>query len=157
MSLVFFAKKGPVASVSLNRPDKRNAMSFALLKELVDTAQRIKKDKSIRVVIISGVGEAFSAGIDLSDLNNPKNSLFAAWELIKPNQSLFQKAFLIWQDLPVPVIAVTQGYCLGAGMQLALGADIRISTPDCKFSIMESRWGLVPDMGLTRSLKGIIP
>ena len=157
MSLVFFAKKGPVASVSLNRPDKRNAMSFALLKELVDTAQRIKKDKSIRVVIISGVGEAFSAGIDLSDLNNPKNSLFAAWELIKPNQSLFQKAFLIWQDLPVPVIAVTQGYCLGAGMQLALGADIRISTPDCKFSIMESRWGLVPDMGLTRSLKGIVP
>lgn len=82
--------------------------------------------------------------------------MYAAWELIKPGQSLFQKAFLIWQDLPVPVIAAIEGYCLGAGMQLALAADIRIAHPDTKMSIMESRWGLVPDMGLTRSIKGII-
>jgi enoyl-CoA hydratase/carnithine racemase len=157
MSLVFVQKKGPIATVSLNRPDKRNAMSFALLRELIVVAKHIKKDKSIRVVILAGHGSAFSAGIDLSDLNDPKNAAFAAWELLKPTQSLFQKAFLVWQDLPIPVIAALHGHCLGAGMQLALAADVRISTPDCKLSIMESRWGLVPDMGITRTIKGLVP
>jgi len=157
MSLVFLQKKGAIATVQLNRPEKRNAMSFALLRELVATAEQIRKDKSIRVVILTGVGESFSSGIDLSDLNNKKNTAFALWELIKPGQSLFQKAFLVWQDLPVPVIAALHGHCIGAGMQLALAADIRIATPTCKLSIMESRWGLVPDMGLTQTLKGIVP
>lgn len=157
MSLVFLQKKGAIATVQLNRPEKRNAMSFALLRELIATAHTIRHDKSIRVVILTGVGESFSSGIDLSDLNNKKNIAFALWELLKPGQSLFQKAFLIWQDLPVPVIAALHGHCIGAGMQLALAADIRIATPTCKLSIMESRWGLVPDMGLTQTLKGIIP
>ena len=156
MSLVKLEKKNGIATVSLNRPDKRNAMSFALLKELVRIANLIKKDRSIRCVILTGEAQVFSAGIDLSDLNNPKNTAYAAWELIKPGQSLFQKAFLIWQDLPVPVIAAIEGFCFGAGMQLALAADIRIAHPKTQMSIMESRWGLVPDMGLSRSMKGII-
>ncbi|OUY05577.1 crotonase/enoyl-CoA hydratase family protein [Acinetobacter populi] len=145
-----------IAIVSLNRPEKRNAMSFALLRQLIKTAQQLKKNKKVRCVILTGNNQIFSSGIDLSDLNNPKNSAYAVWELVKPGQSLFQKAFLVWQDLPVPVIAAIEGYCFGAGMQLALAADIRISHPDTKMSIMESRWGLVPDMGLTRSLKGLI-
>ena len=131
-------------------------MSFALLKELVRIANLIKKDRSIRCVILTGEAQVFSAGIDLTDLNNPKNTAYAAWELIKPGQSLFQKAFLVWQELPVPVIAAIEGFCFGAGMQLALAADIRIAHPSTQMSIMESRWGLVPDMGLTRSIKGII-
>lgn len=80
-----------IATVYLNRPDKRNAMSFALLKELVTTAKAIQKDRDIRCVILTGEAQVFSAGIDLSDLNNPKNSAFAIWELVKPGQSLFQK------------------------------------------------------------------
>ncbi|WNY32206.1 crotonase/enoyl-CoA hydratase family protein [Acinetobacter calcoaceticus] len=156
MALLRIEKNNGIATVYLNRPDKRNAMSFALLKELVSTAKAIKKDRDIRCVILTGEGNVFSAGIDLSDLNNPKNSAFAIWELVKAGQSLFQKAFLTWQNLPVPVIAALEGYCFGAGMQLALAADIRISHPETKMSIMESRWGLVPDMGLTRSLKGLI-
>ncbi|MGZ2080867.1 crotonase/enoyl-CoA hydratase family protein [Acinetobacter baumannii] len=156
MALLRIEKNNGIATVYLNRPDKRNAMSFALLKELVTTAKAIQKDRDIRCVILTGEAQVFSAGIDLSDLNNPKNSAFAIWELVKPGQSLFQKAFLIWQNLPIPVIAALEGYCFGAGMQLALAADIRIAHPDTKMSIMESRWGLVPDMGLTRSLKGLI-
>ena len=140
MSLVKLEKKNGIATVSLNRPDKRNAMSFALLKELVRIANLIKKDRSIRCVILTGEAQVFSAGIDLSDLNNPKNTAYAVWELIKPGQSLFQKAFLIWQDLPVPVIAAIEGFCFGAGMQLALAADIRIAHPNTQMSIMESRW-----------------
>jgi len=156
MALVKLEKSNGIATVTLNRPDKRNAMSFALLKELVRIANLIKKDRSIRCVILTGEAQVFSAGIDLTDLNNPKNTAYAAWELIKPGQSLFQKAFLVWQELPVPVIAAIEGFCFGAGMQLALAADIRIAHPSTQMSIMESRWGLVPDMGLTRSIKGII-
>ncbi len=156
MTLVKFEKNNGIATVTLNRPEKRNAMSFALLKELVRIAGIIKKDRSIRCVILTGESQVFSAGIDLSDLNDPKNTVYAAWELLKPGQSLFQKAFLIWQELPVPVIAALEGFCFGAGMQLALAADIRIAHPATQMSIMESRWGLVPDMGLSRSLKGII-
>ncbi|OTG89471.1 crotonase/enoyl-CoA hydratase family protein [Acinetobacter sp. ANC 3813] len=156
MALVKLEKNNGIATVTLNRPDKRNAMSFALLKELVRIANQIKKDRSIRCVILTGEAQVFSAGIDLSDLNDPKNTAYAAWELIKPGRSLFQKAFLVWQELPVPVIAALEGFCFGAGMQLALAADIRIAHPNTQMSIMESRWGLVPDMGLTRSIKGII-
>ncbi len=129
MALLRIENKNGIATVSLNRPDKRNAMSFDLLRELVKTAEKIKKDRSIRCVILTGEAQVFSAGIDLADLNNPKNRAYAAWELIKPGQSLFQKAFLIWQELPVPVIAAIEGFCFGAGMQLALAADIRVRTP----------------------------
>lgn len=157
MALVQLEHNDGIAIVRLNRPEKRNAMSFALLKELIHTAEKIRKNRAIRCVILTGEAQVFSAGIDLKDLNNPKNSLYAAWELIKPGQSLFQKAFLIWQELPVPVIAAIEGFCFGAGMQLALAADLRIAHPQTQMSIMESRWGLVPDMGLTQSLKDLIP
>lgn len=156
MAVIRVEKNNGIATVFLNRPGKRNAMSFQLLKELVQVAKKIKSDRTIRCVILTGEANVFSAGIDLTDLNNPQNRAYAAWELIKPGQSLFQKAFLIWQELPVPVIAAIDGYCFGAGMQLALAADIRIAHPNTQMSIMETRWGLVPDMGLTRSIKGII-
>ena len=90
MALLRIEKNNGIVTVYLNRPDKRNAMSFALLKELVSTAKAIKRIE-IRCVILTGEAQVFSAGIDLSDLNNPKNSAFAIWELVKPGQSLFQK------------------------------------------------------------------
>ncbi len=145
-----------VLIVSLNRPAKKNAMSFALLRELIVVASYVKQQPVIRAVVLQGEGSAFSTGIDLTDLNNPKHSALAAWELLKPAPSLFQEAFIIWQSVPVPVLAVLHGYCLGAGMQLALAADIRICTTDCQLAIMESRWGLVPDMGLSQTLRGLV-
>lgn len=156
MALIQVQIDNGIATVRLNRPEKKNAMSFALLQELLRTAQRLRKDRNLRAIILTGQNEVFSTGIDLKDLNNPKNSLYAAWQLLKPGQSLFQKAFLVWQDLPVPVIAALEGYCLGAGMQLALAADIRIAHPNTQLSIMESRWGLVPDMGISQTLKGLV-
>ncbi|WP_299875869.1 crotonase/enoyl-CoA hydratase family protein [uncultured Cocleimonas sp.] len=146
-----------IAYVALDRADKRNAISFDMLKQLLKAAKSIRANRDVRAIIIHGNGSSFSSGIDLSDLNNTSNRLFAAWQLIKPGQSLFQKAFLTWQKIPVPVIAVMHGHCLGAGMQLALAADIRISSADCQCAIMEARWGLVPDMGITQTLKGLVP
>lgn len=145
-----------IATVTLNRPEKKNAMSFKVVDELIAVAERIKKDKALRAVILNGAGGTFCAGIDLGDLNHPKNQAYAFWELIKPKQSFFQRVCLVWRDLPIPVIAVLEGYCIGAGLQLALASDVRISHPDCKLSVMEAKWGLVPDMGLTQSALGVV-
>lgn len=146
-----------ILTVRLNRPDKKNAMSFQMIKELIEVAKHIDKDKQVRAVILTGSEQSFCSGLDLGDLNNPKNQAFALWELLKPWQSDFQRVCLIWRDLPVPVIVAMQGYCLGAGLQLALGADIRVSSPDCQLAIMEAKWGLVPDMGLTQAALGVVP
>ena len=145
-----------IATVTINRPEKKNAMSFKVVEELIAVAERVSKDKALRAVILNGAEGTFCAGIDLGDLNHPKNQVFAFWELVKPWQSLFQRVCLVWRDVPVPVIAVLEGYCIGAGLQLALACDVRISRPDCKLSIMEAKWGLVPDMGLTPSAFGVV-
>lgn len=149
-------RRDGIALVALNRPDKRNALSFEMLRELIACARALARDRNVRVAILHGDGECFSAGIDLNDLNDPRNRLLALWSLLKPGMNLFQRACLIWKDLPIPVIAVIHGHCYGAGMQLVLGADVRIARADAKLSIMEGRWGLVPDMGLSRSLRGLV-
>lgn len=145
-----------IITLTLNRPKKKNAMSFVMMRELIAAATDIRDNKAIRAVILTGAGDSFCSGIDLGDLNQPKNQAFALWELIKPWQSLFQHACLVWRDLPVPVIAALQGHCLGAGLQLALAADIRVGKPDCQVAIMEAKWGLVADMGLTQSALGVV-
>jgi len=148
--------RNQVAWVRLNRPEKRNALSFSMLQALIDLAESLNKNKTLRAIVLEGEGECFSAGIDLSDLRNPKNMPKAAWQLTRPGANLFQQAFLCWRELPIPVIALLHGHCYGAGMQLALAADIRIAAPDAQLAIMEAKWGLVPDMGLSVSLRGLI-
>jgi enoyl-CoA hydratase/carnithine racemase len=145
-----------VARVRIHRPEKRNALSFAALKALIRIAKQLQADRSIRAVIIYGHAQVFSAGIDLSELKHPQQRCYALWQLIQPRQSLFQRACLIWQQLPVPVIAAIEGYCFGAGLQLALACDYRIGHPMSQYSIMESRWGLLPDMGIGKSLADVV-
>ncbi|WP_296404006.1 crotonase/enoyl-CoA hydratase family protein [Psychrobacter sp.] len=154
---IVLSEANDILTVTLNRPDKKNAMSLQMMAELINVAKDLKKDRAIRAVIIKGQGDTFCAGIDLGDLNNPKNAIKGLYELIKPTQSIFQKVCLIWREVPIPVIVVTNGYCIGAGMQLALAADFRITDPDCMFAIMEAKWGLVPDMGLTQSALHLLP
>ena len=156
MGILDIETNAGIAHVRLNRPDKRNAISFALLRELLSATRSLRRDRTLRAVVLSGAGESFSSGIDLADLADPRNRWWGAWQLLKPGRSLFQQAFLAWQELPVPVLAALHGHCFGAGMQLAFAADIRFATPDCQLSIMESRWGFVPDMGLTRSMRGLV-
>lgn len=140
-----------IAHIVLNRPDKKNAMNVVMIKELISVAERLKKDKHIRAVMISGEGADFCSGMDVAELNNPKKMGYVAYELLKPKQSIFQQVALIWQDLPMPVIAVIDGVCLGAGLQLALGADFRVAAPTARMGLLESKWGLVADMGITAS------
>lgn len=156
MSIIEIEKQDGVATVWLNQPEKKNAIGFAAMRALVDAAKSVRADKTVRVVVLAGRGQTFCAGIDLADLNNPANRKIAMWELIKPGRSLFQAAALVWQDLPVPVVCAIEGHCLGAGVQLALGADIRIATAQSQWAILEARWGIVPDMGISRTAQGVV-
>ena len=148
-------KHGSVV-VWLTRVEKRNALSFVTMDKLIWLAKQLQQWRDVHAVIVAGEGKSFSTGIDLADLNNPKNLKTVAWELLKPCQSKFQQVCLVWRDLPMPVVSVLHGHCLGAGLQLALATDIRIATPTCQFAIMEAKWGLVPDMGLTQSAFGVL-
>ena len=143
------------ATITLNRSDKKNAISFQMMDELIKVAHKLKRNREIRAVILMGADGNFSSGLDLADLNNPKSLGFALYELAKPTPSKFQKVCLIWQSLPVPVIAVVEGVCVGGGLQLALGADIRIAAADARLSVLEAKWGLVADMGMTRTARDI--
>jgi len=146
-----------IATVTLNRPTKKNAMSFDMMHELGETAKSLAGTKGLRAVILTGSDHCFCAGIDLQSLMSmaPQMDKIRAEILTPPkgeNANRFQAPVTIWASLNAPVIAALEGVAYGAGAQLALGADFRIASPDARFSIMEAKWGLIPDMGLSQSL-----
>ena len=149
-----------VAHVSLNRSEKRNALSIELMQALIDAGEQLKLDKSVRAVVLSGEGKCFCAGIDTTNFTAPKSSSkkltpsFASKDEDFPN--FYQKVCYVWKQIPVPTIAALHGVVFGAGFQLALGADIRIASPDTTMSIMEIKWGLIPDMSATQTLKDLV-
>lgn len=146
-----------IATVTLNRPDKYNGLDMPMFEAITRVAKQLKKDRSVRAIILKGNGDAFCSGLDVGRvMKNPVNALKL---LIKPGRkisNLAQDVGYLWRQVPAPVIAVTHGYCFGGGFQIALGADFRFATPDCQFSIMESKWGLIPDMSLTVTLRELI-
>jgi enoyl-CoA hydratase/carnithine racemase len=146
---VTFTHNGPIAHVVLNRADKRNALDQAMLEAIADTIEQLSKARETRAVVLSGDGEAFCAGLDFmsfaSMLQNPDSVDFMTRS--HGDANLFQHVSTGWRDLPMPVVAALHGVAFGGGFQIMLGADIRVAAPDTKFSIMEAKWGLVPDMG----------
>ena len=145
-----------IVTLTLYRPDKKNAMSIEMMQELLQVARQVREDKTLRAVVITGSDNTFCSGIDLGDLNESKRQAWIVWQLLKPTRSLFQEVCLVWRELPIPVIAALSGHCLGAGLQLALACDVRLAHEDTQFAIMEAKWGLVADMGLSQSALGIV-
>ena len=140
---------GQIAHIWLNRPDKLNGVDLELIEELIAAAESLKANRDIRAVVIQGKGRSFCAGLDFGAAFKDRKRV-ARFFLAGPSPvNKFQKVTTIWRDLPVPVIAVIHGHCYGAGVQLAAGADFRFTTPDATWSILEAKWGLVPDMGGT--------
>ncbi len=139
-----------IATVSLNRPEKLNGLNYPVFKDFLACAKQLKKDKSLRVIILKGEGESFTAGLDFGEMMKSYSNiakLFLKLPFItKAND--FQRMSQVWRDMPIPVIAVIHGHCFGGGMQIAMGADFRFSTEDAQLSIMEMKWGLIPDMGI---------
>jgi enoyl-CoA hydratase/carnithine racemase len=142
-----------VADVRLVRADKMNALDEAMFTALRETGERLCKEPGLRAVVLSGEGRAFCAGLDMgrfATMAEAKSNISHEMRLGRRTHGLSnapQYTVMVWQDVPVPVIAAVHGVALGGGFQLCLGADIRLVTPDVKMSILEIKWGLVPDMG----------
>jgi enoyl-CoA hydratase/carnithine racemase len=171
-----------VADVRLNRPERLNALDLATLEDLVTVGEGLKADRTVRAVVLSGEGRAFCAGLDFSvfeamsgasrragssgpsqagspDPGDHQPALGLPVGLLAREGRITnrgQQAAYIWTEMPAPVIAAIHGHALGGGLQLALGADIRIVAPDAKLSVLEVRWGLVPDMTGTQVLPGLV-
>lgn len=145
-------RHGAIAEVVLNRPEKMNALDIAMFDAIIDAGKQVSKDKSVRAVILRGEGKGFCAGLDLAnfspdpdaeinqDLNPRSHGIANKW----------QAAAWVWRECPVPVIAAVHGIAYGGGLQIFSGADIKYVHPDTKLSIMEMKWGIIPDMGGTQ-------
>lgn len=142
--------QGHIAHVRLNRPDKHNGLDMPMFRQLIQTARKIEKNRDIRCVILAGEGASFCAGLDFSAIAKQPSMaarLFLKWPWQKTNMA--QEVAHCWRRLSVPVISVIHGNCFGGGMQLIMASDIRIAHPDTRLSIMEIKWGLIPDMSGT--------
>lgn len=150
---------GGVAQVRLNRPDKRNGLDLDMFRGLVAAGEQVAADPKVRVVVLSGEGKAFCAGLDwgafLAMGADGAAALLARDPAVSP-ANLAQRAAWIWREAPVPVIAALHGAVYGGGLQLALAADVRICAPDAQLSAMEVRYGIIPDMSITRTLPGLV-
>lgn len=148
-----------IATVSLDRADKRNAVDMQMFDDLLSAAAEIRDDSSVRAVILRGDGPDFCAGIDISMFAGQGIDATGPDLMARPTDSaanLVQLACLVWRELPVPVIAVLSGTVFGAGLQIAMGADMRYAAPGARLSIMEVRWGLIPDMALTTTMRDVV-
>jgi enoyl-CoA hydratase/carnithine racemase len=169
-----------VADVRMNRPDKRNALDNAMFLALAEAGERLKTESGVRAVVLSGEGASFCAGLDFSSFQSmagggdrSENASAANGAEASASEAntaegspgsmqagrithLGQQVSWVWQEIPVPVIAAVHGHALGGGIQIALGADIRIVHPDTKMSVREVHWGLVPDMTGTQVLARLV-
>lgn len=146
-----------VAHVSLNRPDKHNAIDMQMFNSIRKTIKRLKADRSIRAVIVEGKGEDFCSGLDIKAvMKSSKAPLQLLFKWLPWQANLAQYVSVGWRKVPVPVIMVLHGRCWGGGLQIALGGDFRIAAPDTSIAIMEARWGLIPDMGGTLALRELV-
>ncbi|MBV9661906.1 MAG: crotonase/enoyl-CoA hydratase family protein [Acidimicrobiales bacterium] len=153
---------GGVADVRLNRPDKINALDRPMFTALVEAASSLAADPAVRAVVLSGEGRGFCAGLDFASFASMAGSEPRSTEGLADRPpgriaNLAQQAAHGWAELPVPVIAAVHGVALGGGLQIALAADLRIVAPDAQLSILEIRWGLVPDMTGTHVLPRLVP
>jgi enoyl-CoA hydratase/carnithine racemase len=160
---VTYTLENGVADVRLNRPDKMNALDGAMFRALVEVGDELKANSAVRAVVLSGEGRSFCAGLDFGSFqamaggdgqkvvpsDGPSDDPSKLEGRITHHA---QQSAWTWQDIEVPVIAAVHGVALGGGCQVALGADMRFTTADAQFSVLEIRWGLIPDMTGTQSL-----
>ena len=146
-----------VATVTLVRAGKHNALDLPMFAAIIAAAERLADEPGLRAVVLHGDGPSFCSGIDVASVvggNAGLKGLTDPLEEEPPNW--FQRTAYEWLRLPVPVIAAVHGNCFGGGLQIALAADIRIAAPDARLSVMEIRWGLIPDMSISRTLPRLV-
>ena len=169
--LVTIEVNDPVADVRLNRPEKYNAISPGMFDALVNAGEALMNRSDVRVVVLSGNGPGFCAGLDMNSFQGMADRAEESTQKADVGSSVIegdiapkderpenraQRAAFIWKKLPMPVIAALHGVSYGGGCQIALGADIRFAAPSAKLSVLEIKWGLIPDMSLTQTLRDIV-
>ena len=145
-----------IADVRLDRPEKMNALDGAMFRALTEAGQSLAKDRSVRAVVLSGEGRGFCAGLDVSNFAGGSAGFDPFVRDGASPANAVQRSAWVWTELPVPVIAAIHGVCFGGGLQLALATDIRFATPDARLSVMEIKWGLVPDVTLSQTLPRLV-
>jgi len=144
-----------ITEVVLNRPEKHNGVDWAMLQAWRRVPRELGRDRAIRAVVLRGEGPSFCSGLDFGDFARRPDRILRAF-VPAGRANMAQAAVWDWRDLPFPVIAALHGRCYGGGLQLALAADFRIATPDCELSVLEGRWGLIPDMSGTLALREVV-
>jgi len=147
-----------VAVVTLSRPEKRNAINLAMFEALSSTGHELATQPGLRAVVLHGAGEHFCAGIDTTVFtdSSPEELVSRMQPLAFSPANLFQHVAYAWRELPVPVIAALEGVVFGGGLQIAMGADVRFAAPSTRCSIMETRWGIIPDMAITQTMRDVV-
>lgn len=147
-----------VATVTMVRADKHNALDQAMFEGLMNAAGQLAVDSSVRAVVLHGEGTSFCSGLDIASFLSGRDGTAVLLGREGGRVANFaQRVSYDWSLVPAPVIAAVHGNCFGGGLQIALGADIRIAAPEAKLSIMEVKWGLIPDMGITQTLPRLVP
>jgi enoyl-CoA hydratase/carnithine racemase len=149
-----------VADVRLNRPEKLNAIDRGMFEGLAEAGTRLASDAAVRAVVLSGEGRAFCAGLDFASFMAMAGDSNGGATLLERRKdspaNMAQRAAWVWTEVPVPVIAAVHGVAFGGGLQIALGADIRLAAADAQLSVMEIKWGLIPDMSGTQTLRHLV-
>jgi len=145
---------GGVADVRLNRPDKYNALSNEMFEAVGEAGHQLSREPGLRAVVLSGNGPGFCAGLDVSSFGGGGKDF--SLRATEGPANFIQHSAYIWKQLPVPVLAAIHGVAFGAGFQIAMGADIRIAHAEARFSIMEIKWGLVPDVAITQTARDVL-
>lgn len=149
-----------IADVRLTRGDKMNALDPAMFQGIIAAGKELAEMKGVRAVVLSGEGRSFCAGLDMASMAGNANPSGGNGSNLTDrthgNANDFQYVATLWRELPMPVIAAVHGVCFGGGLQIASGADIRVVAPDARMSVMEMRWGLIPDMGGYALWRGMV-
>jgi enoyl-CoA hydratase/carnithine racemase len=150
--------RGAVAEVRLTRADKLNALDEAMFSALAEAGAALGRTPGVRAIVLSGEGRAFCAGLDRSLFQKQTSGggELLAGPRTAGGANRLQQAIAVWREMAVPVIAAVQGQAFGGGLQLALAADMRILAPDAQLSVMEIRWGIVPDLGGIGCLRRLV-
>jgi enoyl-CoA hydratase/carnithine racemase len=146
-----------VATVTLTRADKHNALDIAMFDAIIAAAEQVTSEPAVRAVVLHGEGPSFCSGLDFASIMATEQGPDGLSKPLRDEPpNWFQRTAYDWIRVPVPVIAAIHGNCLGGGLQIALAADVRFCTPDARLSVMEVKWGLIPDMSITRTLPRLV-
>ncbi|MGH1493792.1 MAG: crotonase/enoyl-CoA hydratase family protein [Acidimicrobiales bacterium] len=141
-----------IADVRLNRPEKLNALDTEMFQSIVRVGESLKERSEVRAVVLSGAGDSFCSGADFAGMDLSELLAVPDGQITH----VAQQAVWVWREIEVPVIGAIHGHTLGGGLQIALGPDLRIVHPEAKLSLLEIRWGAMPDMAASVTLAGLV-